>query len=650
MSKARNLSDFISDAAIDATEIGSNAVTTDKIIDQAVTPAKLHNTLDLSSKTVTLPTGGISGNAINGGVISNFASTGIDDNASATAVTIASDGKVGIGTSSPTGVHSLAKVLELDGGDGSEINLGLTAPNVGSGAFVGGIGFKNIDGSLGTAPHYAGIKSKTTSTLGTMDLRFYSGTGNYEADTPQMLLDASGNLLVGTTSTLAKMTVIDTTDATKQIVFGNNTSYYGSIGHDAGTGANFYITETAGNHKFMIGTTERMQIDNRGNVGIGVTPVTSWDTFTALQIEGSALGGLGDNNTILGSNLYHDNNAFKYIGSATASIYQQRLGEHRWYGAASGTAGNTASLTQHMTIDSSGSVGIGSTNPIGSAQSLHIQHPAGTDTALPTVKITRANNVGGGAGNDEIGLEVNVPSSYNQSNYVYGIKTYAEHNLYGRQYGIYAEVEKANSNNSYAGYFKGGHSDTNGNNTPKIVYIDQKTNVGASNTGYSIGCMIKQDDYVKNEFMCWETDYSGSWTMNALRIRRNNSQIGGITTTISSTSYNTSSDYRLKENITDVTDGITRVKQLAPKRFNFIAEPDKFVDGFIAHEAQAVVPEAVTGTQDALDAEGNPDYQGIDQSKLVPLLTAALQEAIAKIEILETEMTSAKARIAALEE
>lgn len=108
-------------------------------------------------------------------------------------------GNVGIGTSSPTGVHSLAKVLELDGGDGSEINLGLTAPNVGSGAFVGGIGFKNVDGSLGTAPHYAGIKSKTTSTLGTMDLRFYSGTGNYEADTPQMLLDASGNLLVGTT-------------------------------------------------------------------------------------------------------------------------------------------------------------------------------------------------------------------------------------------------------------------------------------------------------------------------------------------------------------------------------------------------------------------------------------------------------------------
>jgi len=129
----------------------------------------------------------------------------------------------------------------------------------------------------------------------------------------------------------------------------------------------------------------------------------------------------------------------------------------------------------------------------------------------------------------------------------------------------------------------------------------------------------------------------------------NSTNIGNITSGTSSVAYNTSSDYRLKENVTDVTDGITRIKQLAPKRFNFIADPDTTVDGFIAHEAQAVVPEAVTGTHNAVDADGNPEYQGIDQSKLVPLLTAALQEAIAKIETLETEMTSVKARLDALE-
>jgi hypothetical protein len=118
--------------------------------------------------------------------------------------------------------------------------------------------------------------------------------------------------------------------------------------------------------------------------------------------------------------------------------------------------------------------------------------------------------------------------------------------------------------------------------------------------------------------------------------------VGSIDTNGSGTSYNTSSDHRLKENVADMTGAIDRVKALAPKRFNFIADADRTVDGFLAHEAQAVVPEAVTGTHNEVDDDGNAVMQGIDQSKLVPLLTGALQEAIAKIETLE-------ARVAALE-
>jgi len=120
----------------------------------------------------------------------------------------------------------------------------------------------------------------------------------------------------------------------------------------------------------------------------------------------------------------------------------------------------------------------------------------------------------------------------------------------------------------------------------------------------------------------------------------NGGSIGSVTGNGSSVTYATSSDYRLKENVTDVTDGITRVKQLAPKRFNFIADADTTVDGFLAHEASTVVPESVTGTKDEVDDEGNPVMQGIDQAKLVPLLTAALQEAIAKIETLETKVAA----------
>jgi hypothetical protein len=163
--------------------------------------------------------------------------------------------------------------------------------------------------------------------------------------------------------------------------------------------------------------------------------------------------------------------------------------------------------------------------------------------------------------------------------------------------------------------------------------------------------------------------------------KHGSSVVGTIITTNSSTAYNTSSDYRLKQNVEDMTGAIDRVKALAPKRFQFIADADTTVDGFLAHEAQTVVPEAVHGTHNQvevwiepevdeegniigealpdgvsvgdnkLDADGNtiPVYQGIDQSKLVPLLTAALKESITKIETLETEMTALKARVTTLE-
>ena len=114
--------------------------------------------------------------------------------------------------------------------------------------------------------------------------------------------------------------------------------------------------------------------------------------------------------------------------------------------------------------------------------------------------------------------------------------------------------------------------------------------------------------------------------------------VGYIDVGTTSTSYVTSSDYRLKENVVGITDGITRIKSLKPSRFNFIVNADRTVDGFVAHEVSDIVPEAITGAKDAVDDEGNPQYQGIDQSKLVPLLTAALQEAIAKIEALEARV------------
>ena len=139
-----------------------------------------------------------------------------------------------------------------------------------------------------------------------------------------------------------------------------------------------------------------------------------------------------------------------------------------------------------------------------------------------------------------------------------------------------------------------------------------------------------------------------------LNFNNNGTECGKVRITGSNTvAYDTSSDYRLKENVVDLTGARARLDSLSVKRFNFIADPGITVDGFLAHEAQTVVPEAVSGTKDQIatqedvdhedaNAVGDPIYQGIDQSKLVPLLTAALQEAFAEID-------SLKARITALE-
>ena len=153
---------------------------------------------------------------------------------------------------------------------------------------------------------------------------------------------------------------------------------------------------------------------------------------------------------------------------------------------------------------------------------------------------------------------------------------------------------------------------------------------------------------------------NGSNDENIQSFYRNNNNVGSIKLNgTTGVSYETTSDYRVKENVVPMTDSTNRLKALKPSRFNFISEPLVTIDGFLAHEAGEVVPECISGTKDAMkdeeyevtpavvDDEGNettaavmgtrsvPDMQGIDQAKLVPLLTATIQELIARIEALE---------------
>ena len=128
----------------------------------------------------------------------------------------------------------------------------------------------------------------------------------------------------------------------------------------------------------------------------------------------------------------------------------------------------------------------------------------------------------------------------------------------------------------------------------------------------------------------------GTVATNQIAFLNPNGQVGFINTDGSTTTYGTTSDYRLKEDITSIDNSIERLNQLKPCNFAWKVDGTR-MDGFIAHEVQEVVPIAATGTKDAVKEDGTPDYQGIDQAKLIPLLTKALQEAIARIEVLEAK-------------
>jgi len=128
-----------------------------------------------------------------------------------------------------------------------------------------------------------------------------------------------------------------------------------------------------------------------------------------------------------------------------------------------------------------------------------------------------------------------------------------------------------------------------------------------------------------------------SGNTQAVRFTNGTTAVGSINLTTTTTAYATSSDYRLKENILPMTGALATVQQLNPVTYNWRADGSAG-QGFIAHEIQEVCPDAVTGEKDG------EQMQGVDYGKLTPILTAALQEAIAKIETLEARISALEAK------
>jgi hypothetical protein len=280
-------------------------------------------------------------------------------------------------------------------------------------------------------------------------------------------------------------------------------------------------------------------------------------------------------------------------------------------------------------FDSSGNLGIGTSSP---AQKLDIASKVQIDTAnsYGKIKIARATDSSIGAlyiqGADNAGTG-------NELSLVNGGGGGAAINITGGDLRFYAS-----------------------SNTTERMRIDSSGNLLVGKTaasGTTQGIFLQADGvygFTKNEtgtgplgyFVNANGTVSSGYRFASFRVTSSFTEVGTITTNGSSTTaYNTSSDYRLKENVAPMTGALNLVQQLKPVTYKWKADGSDG-QGFIAHELQAVVPDCVTGEKDAVNEEGKPVYQGVDTSFLVATLTAAIQELKAELDATKAEVQALK--------
>jgi hypothetical protein len=551
---------------------------------------------------------------------------------------ITSAGLVGIGTSSPATALQVAGAIRSSGTGAylptaAGTNWATTAAFIAQGSYGGGASF--VDGS-------AGFSAWAQSSGSILNLGYGSVGGSLTAG---FTFTNTGRLGIGTTSPGMKLTINDTTTA--QIQLGYNDSIYGRIGRNSSGNYEFSSYENGGNLLFGTtgttgSTTERVRIDSSGRVGIGTSVPsmrtaiydTNNNTVSGANIWNYEIAGLQIRNLSTTANtmagVYFESGTLG--GSASAIFNVQESSTAGALAFATGGSGSN-SVPERLRIDSQGRVGIGTTSPGGSQSALlHVVHSSACPFTID----------GTSAGGGYLTIENNGLARYFIGS--------------GAQLGGGTVSELALRSQTGGGItFL-----TNGANERARIDSSGRLLVGTSSTSGFVTDGGKF--YLRNSGECMSiyNDAGTGWNMrhNAtsnggtfffISFAAAGTGVGGITSNSTTTTYGTTSDYRLKENIEPITDSVDRLKQLNPCKFNFIAAPERTVDGFLAHEVQTHVPEAVVGKKDAVDQSGEPVYQNIDQSKLVPLLTAALQEAVARIEAQDTTIASLEARLTALE-
>ena len=561
------------------------------------------------------------GNSVRAGIRSNDQNELIFKRGTDTTGMVLTSTGLGIGTTSP----------------GALLNLQSTTS--------ASLRIKNTTNSTPSVPHIELLNNNNEGLDITINRSGVDSRAKFAADTAisvetggseRMRIDSSGRVGIGTTS-----------PGVVGLHVRNSSEVFLRLDH---SGTNTWDISNDSNLKFARGGTEHLRIDSSGDVRIqAASPLlnlkdTNNDASSSVVSE---VQGRDSADTIFWR-LGHLS-----TGNQSLYLYNQRSDSLLF-----GTAG-----TEQMRIDSSGRllVGTSSSRAVGGNITGKLQIE-GTGTGGSTTACTVTQNSNDGTGGRFMLAKSRGTSNGSvtlvQSGDTLGMIDFAGAD--GTDAGssavrISAQVDGTPGSNDMPGRLvfsttaDGASSPTErmridssgdlkiGQTTTSTPAGDDVRGVGISGTGVLSACNTGARAI---EIGRTETD---SLSREVLRWFRNGSLVQTITTTSTTVNYPTGSDYRLKENVIEMTGAINRVKQLSPKRFNFIAEPGVERDGFIAHELETVVPQAVVGTKDQVDENGNPVWQGVDHSFMVPLLTGALQEAIAKIETLETKVAALEA-------
>jgi hypothetical protein len=460
----------------------------------------------------------------------------------------------------------------------------------------------------------------------------------------------------------------------------------GTVGATTASTGAFTTLSATGNVTLGDASTDTLNVGNGGlikdasnNLGLGVTPAAWRSSEKALQV-GAYTCLYTDSNvsTELGYNVYLASATGQtYLNTNFATRYQQYLGQHIWFNAPSGTAGNTISFTQAMTLDTDGDLGIGTTSP---AAKLHIGGNNGIrfgDGASAKADITytsagsefldiKIQGTTGGYGNirfstggtpseaaridasGNVGIGTSSPSykldvegNFRQSNFNSGsLNGYfgcantgsITLNFGGTTTPAKGRIFYSDNSDLFAFYTNSterARIDSSGN-----LLVGTTSNLGPSGAakrlvvsetsgGGALAAFISGYTGGAQTHVEIKTNYNGSDGIGFYNAA--STIVGSITINSASTAYNTSSDYRLKENIAPMSGALAIIAQLKPCTYTWKVDGASG-QGFIAHELAEVVPQCVTGEKDAVDENGNPKHQGIDTSFLVATLTAAIQE------------------------